>query len=72
LTSRTLLPYCDGRPTEEVRQAILDQEGQSLDDALLRHLVDFRLLVPGAQRSHEGAMHRGPSHTCAKEVNADT
>ena len=66
-----VLPYFDGRPTEEVRQAILDQEGTSLDDALIRHLVDFRLLVPGDQLSHEGEMHRDPSHTCAKEVNAD-
>ena len=66
-----VLPYFDGRPTEEVRQDILDQEGKSLDDALMRHLVDFRLLVPGDQLSHEGEMHQGPSHMCAKEVNAD-
>jgi hypothetical protein len=54
-----VLPYFDGRPTEEVRQAILEQEGKSLDDALIRHLVDFRVLVAGDPQSHAGEIHQG-------------
>jgi hypothetical protein len=48
-----VLPYFDGRPTEEARRAILEQEGKSLDDALIQHLVDFSLLVPGDQQPPE-------------------
>jgi hypothetical protein len=41
-----LLRYFDGRPTERTLAAIADERGVSLDPALVRKLVDFKLLVP--------------------------
>jgi hypothetical protein len=41
-----LLPYFDGRPTEEALAAIADERGIRLEPDLVRKLVDFMLLVP--------------------------
>jgi hypothetical protein len=41
-----LLHYFDGRPTERALAAIAEERGVSLDPALVRKLVDFKLLVP--------------------------
>jgi hypothetical protein len=41
-----LLHYFDGRPTERALAAIADERGVCLDPALVRKLVDFKLLVP--------------------------
>jgi hypothetical protein len=41
-----LLPYFDGRPTEDVLAAIADERGIRLEPDLVRKLVDFMLLVP--------------------------
>jgi hypothetical protein len=41
-----LLPYFDGRPTEDVLAAIADERGVRLEPDLVRKLVDFMLLVP--------------------------
>lgn len=41
-----LLHYFDGRPTERALAAIADERGVSLDPALVRKLVDFKLLIP--------------------------
>lgn len=45
-----LLHYFDGRPTEEVLNAIEREKGVRLDPALVRKLMDFALLVPLNQR----------------------
>jgi hypothetical protein len=46
-----LLPYFDGqRATPDVLSAIADERGLQLDDALVRKLVDFMLLVPSDSR----------------------
>ncbi len=42
-----VLGYFDGRPTAAARQAILEQEQLKLNDALLRRLVDYGVLVSG-------------------------
>jgi hypothetical protein len=41
-----LLHYFDGRPTESALAAIATERGVGLDRALVRKLVDFKLLVP--------------------------
>jgi hypothetical protein len=41
-----LLHYFDGRPTERALAAIADERGVRLEPALVRKLVDFKLLVP--------------------------
>jgi hypothetical protein len=41
-----LLHYFDGRPTERALAAIADERGVHLEPALVRKLVDFKLLVP--------------------------
>jgi hypothetical protein len=41
-----LLPYFDGRPTEEALAAICAEHGVKLDLDLVRKMVDFALLVP--------------------------
>ncbi len=43
-----VLAYFDGTPTAQVRARIEDECGLSLDDALLRRLVDFGLLTETA------------------------
>jgi hypothetical protein len=40
-----LLPFFDGRPTEEALDAIKDKTGISLDRLLVRKLVDFNVLT---------------------------
>jgi hypothetical protein len=40
-----LLHYFDGRPTESALAAIAGERGVRLDPALIRKLVDFKLLV---------------------------
>lgn len=48
IISRTLmelLPYFDGRPTEEVLSVIKKEKHITLNPALLRKLLDFRILV---------------------------
>jgi hypothetical protein len=42
-----LLPYFDGRPTEEVLSTIRKEKHIKLDQALIRRLLDFRILVAG-------------------------
>ena len=44
-TVMELLHYFDGRPTERVLAAIADEHGVRLEPALIRKLVDFKLLV---------------------------
>lgn len=41
-----LLQYFDGRPVVDALAAIADERGVSLDAALIRKMVDFKLLVP--------------------------
>jgi hypothetical protein len=41
-----LLQYFDGRPVVDALAAIADERGVSLDAALVRKMVDFKLLVP--------------------------
>lgn len=41
-----VLRYFDGRPTAEARHIIAEQERVRLNDALVRRLVDFEILVP--------------------------
>jgi hypothetical protein len=41
-----LLHYFDGRPVVDALAAIADERGVSLDAALVRKMVDFKLLVP--------------------------
>jgi len=41
-----LLQHFDGRPTEEALAAIADERGIRLEPALVRKLVDFKVLVP--------------------------
>jgi len=43
-----VLHHFDGRPTAEALRAIADEEGIDLDEALVRKLADFRILVPSA------------------------
>ena len=43
-----VLHHFDGRPTEEAVRAIAEEEGIDLDEALVRKLADFRILVPSA------------------------
>jgi hypothetical protein len=45
-TMMELLRYFDGRPVAEALAAIADERGVSLDAALIRKMVDFKLLVP--------------------------
>jgi hypothetical protein len=45
-TVMQLLQYFDGRPTPDALAAIAEQRGVSLDAALVRKLVDFKLLIP--------------------------
>lgn len=40
-----LLPYFDGRPTDEVLQTIREQENVQLNKSLVRKLTDFQILV---------------------------
>lgn len=40
-----LLPYFDGRPTEEVLSIIRKEKHIKIDQALIRRLLDFRILV---------------------------
>lgn len=49
-----LLPYFDGRPTDQVLSAIARERGVTLDPALVRKMVDFKLLL---EPDH-------PSQTC--------
>jgi hypothetical protein len=48
-----LLPYFDGRSTAEVLHEIARKEGKRVDEALVRRLVDFGILVPGDKPRHE-------------------
>jgi hypothetical protein len=41
-----VLPYFDGRPTEEALAVIESEKGMRLDPALVRKMTDFELLVP--------------------------
>jgi hypothetical protein len=41
-----LLQYFDGRPVVDALAAIADERGVSLDAALVRKMVDFKLLAP--------------------------
>ncbi len=41
------LHYFDGRPTEEALTALAEERGLSLDDRLMRAMLDYRVLVPG-------------------------
>jgi hypothetical protein len=41
-----LLQYFDGRPVVDALAAIADERGVRLDSALIRKMVDFKLLVP--------------------------
>jgi hypothetical protein len=45
-TVMELLPYFDGRLVVDALAAIADERGMSLDTALVRKMVDFKLLVP--------------------------
>jgi Fe-S-cluster containining protein len=45
-TVMELLQYFDGRPVVDALAAIADERGVSLDAALIRKMVDFKLLVP--------------------------
>ena len=45
-TVMQLLQYFDGRPTVDALAAIAAERGVSLDAALVRKMVDFKLLVP--------------------------
>lgn len=45
-----LLPYFDGRPTDEVLQSIREEEHIALDKSLLRKLTDFQILVSSENR----------------------
>jgi hypothetical protein len=40
------LTYFDGRTTDQALRAIEAGEGLRIDRALIRRLVDFRILVP--------------------------
>lgn len=44
-TVMELLQYFDGRPTEQALATIAEERGVSLDRALVRKMVDFKLLV---------------------------
>jgi hypothetical protein len=46
-----LLPLFDGRPTEEVLDAITEKTGIHLDRSLVRKLVDFDVLIPHVSSS---------------------
>lgn len=54
-----LLPYFDGRPTDQVLTAIANERGVTLESALVRKMVDFKLLVE-------------PEKPLAKTVGADS
>lgn len=41
----SVLPYFDGRPTHEAFEAIAEERGIKLDDALVRQLLDFGVLA---------------------------
>ena len=41
-----VLYYFDGRPTTQARAAISAERGLTIDQALMRKLVDFKILVP--------------------------
>ena len=41
-----VLGYFDGRPTEQVLEAIAAREGLEIEPALIGKLADFRILVP--------------------------
>jgi hypothetical protein len=48
-TLMQLLPFFDGRPTDEALAVIAQERGINLDPELVRKLVDFQLLVPAGQ-----------------------
>jgi hypothetical protein len=50
-----LLPYFDGRPTEDVLATIAKDRGIRLEPDLIRKLVDFMLLVPPKTPMSEAA-----------------
>lgn len=43
----SMLDYFDGRPTAKARQRIMEQQQLKLNDALLRLLVAYGILVSG-------------------------
>jgi Fe-S-cluster containining protein len=43
-----MLPWFDGRPTEDALSAITEKSGMRLDRSLVRKLADFAVLVPAA------------------------
>ncbi len=47
----SVLHYFDGRPLAEAAQAIAEERGLRLDDALLRTLLDWQVLVPATPGS---------------------
>jgi hypothetical protein len=49
-----LLPYFDGRPTDEVLKHIRKEKHIKLSRALVRKLVDFQVLVSPSPPSHQG------------------
>ncbi|HVQ37400.1 MAG TPA: hypothetical protein VMS31_07705, partial [Pyrinomonadaceae bacterium] len=49
-----LLPYFDGRPTEEVLKVIRKEKRIKLDPKLLRKLLDFRILVASERAEQSG------------------
>jgi hypothetical protein len=50
-----LLPWFDGRPTDEVLDVIADKTGIRLDRLLVRKLVDFGVLIPADSSSWSGS-----------------
>jgi hypothetical protein len=42
-----ILHYFDGRPTTDAFRAIAEERGIRLDDALVRKLIDWKILLPG-------------------------
>jgi hypothetical protein len=44
-----LIPYFDGRPTNEIVSQIAEKEGLRFTPELLRRLVDFKILAPAEE-----------------------
>lgn len=45
----TMLPYFDGRPTEEALQLVAAKEDTIISEDLIRRLVDFGVLIPARE-----------------------
>lgn len=56
----TALHYFDGRPTEDAFRALAEERGLSLDDRLLRAMLDYRVLVGVGEGAIPAASDQGP------------